>query len=69
MHSINGYVFGNMPMITMHRGQRVRWYVISMGTEVDLHAPHRHGNTVTVGGMRMDVVHCSPPAWSLRHGP
>jgi hypothetical protein len=60
MHSINGYVFGNMPMITMHRGERVRWYVMSMGTEVDLHTPHWHGNTVTVNGMRMDTVSLLP---------
>ena len=55
-HSINGYVYGNMPMITMRKGERVRWYVMSMGTEVDLHTPHWHGNDVTVNGMRMDVV-------------
>jgi len=60
MHSINGYVFGNQPMITMHKGERVRWYVMSMGTEVDLHTPHWHGNTVTVNGMRMDVVSLLP---------
>jgi hephaestin len=60
MHSINGYVYGNQPMITMRRGERVRWYVMSMGTEVDLHTPHWHGNTATVGGMRMDVVSLLP---------
>jgi manganese oxidase len=60
MHSINGYVFGNQPMITMHHGEHVRWYVMSMGTEVDLHTPHWHGNTVTVNGMRMDVVSLLP---------
>jgi len=60
MHSINGYVFGNQPMIAMHRGEHVRWYVMSMGTEVDLHTPHWHGNTVTVNGMRMDVVSLLP---------
>ena len=60
MHSINGYVFGNQPMITLHRGEHVRWYVMSMGTEVDLHTPHWHGNTVTVNGMRMDVVSLLP---------
>jgi FtsP/CotA-like multicopper oxidase with cupredoxin domain len=60
MHSINGYVFGNQPMTTMHRGEHVRWYVMSMGTEVDLHTPHWHGNTVTVNGMRMDVVSLLP---------
>jgi hypothetical protein len=60
MHSVNGYVFGNQPMITMRAGQRVRWYVMSMGTEVDLHTPHWHGNTVSVAGMRMDSVNLLP---------
>ena len=60
MHSINGYVFGNQPPMTMRKGKRVRWYVMSMGTEVDLHTPHWHGNTVTVNGMRMDVVSLLP---------
>jgi len=60
MHSINGYVFGNGPLITVHRGEHVRWYVMSMGTEVDLHTPHWHGNTVTVNGMRMDTVSLLP---------
>jgi len=60
MHSINGYVFGNMPMIRMAKGEHVRWYVMGMGTEVDLHTPHWHGNTVTVSGMRMDVVNLLP---------
>ena len=48
MHSINGYVFGNQPMVPCNAGEHVRWYVMSMGTEVDLHTPHWHGNTVTV---------------------
>jgi manganese oxidase len=60
MHSINGYVFGNQPLMTMHKGDHVRWYVMSMGTEVDLHTPHWHGNTVLVNGMRMDVLSLLP---------
>jgi len=61
MHSINGYVYGNGPVPVMHKGQRVRWYVFSLGTEVDLHTPHWHGNTVTVnGGMRTDMVQIMP---------
>jgi FtsP/CotA-like multicopper oxidase with cupredoxin domain len=60
MHSINGFVFGNQPTVNIKRGQHVRWYVMSMGTEVDLHTPHWHGNDVTVGGMRMDVVDLLP---------
>jgi hypothetical protein len=60
MHSINGYVYGNQPMITMKKGQHVRWYVMGMGTEVDLHTPHWHANTAVVGGMRMDSVDLLP---------
>jgi hypothetical protein len=60
MHSINGFVFGNQPVVTVHKGERVRWYVMSMGTEVDLHTPHWHGNTVVVNGMRMDTVSLLP---------
>jgi manganese oxidase len=60
MHSINGYVFGNEPMPTLRRGERVRWYLMSMGTEVDLHTPHWHGNDVVAAGMRMDVVSLLP---------
>jgi hypothetical protein len=60
MHSINGFVFGNQPLVTIHRSQRVRWYLMSMGTEVDLHTPHWHGNTVVVNGMRTDTVSLLP---------
>jgi len=60
MHSINGYVYGNGPMMVANAGERVRWYLMSMGTEVDLHTPHFHGNTVTSGGMRTDVLELLP---------
>ena len=60
MHSINGYMFGNGPAMTVRKGEHVRWYVMSMGTEVDLHTPHWHGNDVVVNGMRMDVVSLLP---------
>ncbi|MEO6200629.1 MAG: multicopper oxidase domain-containing protein, partial [Cryobacterium sp.] len=62
MHSINGYVFGSLPLetMTMRKGERVRWYLMGMGTEVDLHTPHWHGNTVVAMGMRTDVVNLLP---------
>ena len=64
MHSINGYVYGNGPAGTSagtpafraRKGERVRWYLMSLGTEVDLHTPHWHGQTATVMGMRTDVT-------------
>ena len=60
MHSINGFVFGNGPMPVMMVGDRVRWYVMALGTEVDLHTPHWHGNTVLIGGHRKDVAELLP---------
>ncbi len=60
MHSINGYVFGNLPGLDMKKGERVRWYLMGMGTEVDLHTPHWHGNTVLVDQHRRDVVELLP---------
>jgi manganese oxidase len=60
MHAINGFVYGNLPGLTMNRGERVRWYLMGMGTEVDLHTPHWHGNTAEAAGMRTDVVNLLP---------
>ncbi len=60
MHAVNGFVYGNMPMPQMKVGERVRWYIMSLGTEVDLHSPRWHGNTVLVGGHRKDMVELLP---------
>ena len=49
MHSINGYIFGNLRGLVAKNGARVRWYVLGMGNEVDNHSAHWHGKTVTVG--------------------
>ena len=60
MHTINGYVYGNMPPPTMRKGERVRWYVMDLGTETDLHTPHWHGNTVLMMGTRTDTLSLLP---------
>jgi manganese oxidase len=54
--SINGYIYGNMPLMTMKVGDRVRWYVATLGDFNNAHSPHWHGNTVLVGGQRTDVI-------------
>jgi hypothetical protein len=66
--SINGYMFSNMPMPSMKRGERVRWYVMTLGGEVNLHTPHWHGNVVSIAGHRTDIFpscprNSSPPIW------
>ncbi len=65
MHSINGYVFGNLPGLTMKVGERVRWYELGMGTEVDLHTPHWHGQTLLWMGMRTDIVELLPASMKV----
>ncbi|HLY61294.1 MAG TPA: multicopper oxidase domain-containing protein [Terriglobia bacterium] len=54
--SINGYIFGNMPLMRMKQGDRVRWYVATLGDFNNAHTPHWHGNTVLVAGQRTDVL-------------
>lgn len=56
MHAINGRVFGNLPGLEMNEGDRVRWHLLGMGSEVDLHTPHWHGGTVIHEGHRRDSV-------------
>jgi hypothetical protein len=59
-YSINGYIFGNLPGLYMKRGDKVRWYLLAMGNEIDLHTPHWHGETVAEGGRHVDVVELLP---------
>jgi FtsP/CotA-like multicopper oxidase with cupredoxin domain len=54
--SINGYIYGNMPMIAMKKSDQVRWYVTTLGDFNNAHSPHWHGNTVMVAGQRTDVL-------------
>jgi hephaestin len=58
--SINGYMYANMPMMTMKKGERVRWYLVTIGEGFNFHTPHWHGNVVLDGGRRTDVVSISP---------
>ena len=60
MHAINGRVFANLDGLAMNRCERVRWYTFALGTEVDLHTPHWHGNTGILYGRRVDVVELMP---------
>jgi len=45
MHGINGFVFGNLRGLEMFQKERVDWYLVGMGNEVDIHTVHFHGQT------------------------
>lgn len=59
-YPINGYIFGNLPGLMMRKGDKVRWYLLGMGGEQDMHTPHWHGETVSDGRRNTDVVELLP---------
>jgi len=59
-HAMNGYIFGNGGEFVVKQHDKVRWYLIGMGTEVDLHTAHWHGQTVLDQGRRTDLVELLP---------
>jgi manganese oxidase len=59
-YSMNGLIEGNMPVMKMHAGEHVRWYLFANSNEDDVHTPHWHGQTVLFQGMRTDMVHLEP---------
>uniref|UniRef100_A0A7M4FAK8 Hephaestin like 1 n=1 Tax=Crocodylus porosus TaxID=8502 RepID=A0A7M4FAK8_CROPO len=60
MHAINGYIFGNLPILEMCAGESVSWHLFGMGNEIDMHSTYFFGHTVTSRGHRSDVIHLFP---------
>ena len=62
---INGYILGNLPGLRMKVGEHVRWYLVALGGESDLHTPHWHGNVVLYEGHRTDVIELLPASMKV----
>lgn len=62
LYSINGYIEANLPLLTMRKGEHVRWYLLSNSNEEDVHMAHWHGNTAVWNKMRMDSIFLGPMA-------
>jgi FtsP/CotA-like multicopper oxidase with cupredoxin domain len=60
--SVNGYLYGDGPLMTVTQGQRVRWYLMGIGDvgALNFHTPHWHGNTVLSRGTRRDTIFLLP---------
>jgi manganese oxidase len=65
LYSINGLIEGNLPLLTMKRGERVRWYLLSNSNEDDVHTVHWHGQTVLFNHMRTDTVPLGPMGMAI----
>lgn len=46
MNAINGRIYGNLKGLEMKQGEKVNWYLMALGTEIDMHNVHFHGQTV-----------------------
>uniref|UniRef100_A0A6I8PF49 Coagulation factor VIII n=1 Tax=Ornithorhynchus anatinus TaxID=9258 RepID=A0A6I8PF49_ORNAN len=47
-HAINGYVMDTLPGLVMAQHQRIRWYLLTMGSNENIHSIQFHGQVFTV---------------------
>ncbi|MFB3817561.1 MAG: multicopper oxidase domain-containing protein [Candidatus Methylomirabilales bacterium] len=79
MHSINGYIFGNLPGLITRNGERVRWHILDLGAAAEVKTPPpfavpakigmKGSETIRVSSGRMtvtDMLADDPGAWALR---
>ncbi len=65
-YAINGMIYGNLPGLEMNEGERVRWYLLALGSESDLHTPHWHGlRVIDEGVRRTDTVELLPASMKV----
>uniref|UniRef100_A0A8B9HAB5 ferroxidase n=1 Tax=Astyanax mexicanus TaxID=7994 RepID=A0A8B9HAB5_ASTMX len=64
MHSINGYVFGNLPDLSMCMGNKIHWHLFGIGNEVDVHSAFFHGQVLTNRRHRTDTVSLFPATFA-----
>ncbi|XP_006876432.1 PREDICTED: ceruloplasmin-like [Chrysochloris asiatica] len=60
MHAINGYMYGNLPNLTMCEQDRVSWYFLGMGDVSDTHPIYLHGQTLIYRNHRKDTITVFP---------
>lgn len=60
MHSINGYVYGNLPSLKVCAERPVSWHLFGIGNEVDIHSAYFHGHTLMDRMHRTDVLSLFP---------
>ncbi|CAL8306226.1 unnamed protein product [Lota lota] len=60
MHGINGFVYGNLPGLSMCQGNKIHWHLFGLGNEVDIHSVHFHGQILTAQNHHTDTVSLSP---------
>uniref|UniRef100_A0ABI7X379 ferroxidase n=1 Tax=Felis catus TaxID=9685 RepID=A0ABI7X379_FELCA len=68
MHAINGKLYSNLRGLTMYQGERVAWYMLAMGQDIDLHTIHFHAESFLYRNgesYRADVVDLFPGTFEV----
>lgn len=68
MHAINGKLYSNLRGLTMYQGERVAWYMLAMGQDIDLHTVHFHAESFLYRNgesYRADVVDLFPGTFEV----
>ncbi|KAK7889548.1 hypothetical protein WMY93_025108 [Mugilogobius chulae] len=65
MHAINGFVFGNLPGLSMCQGNRILWHLMALGNEVDMHSIHFHGQVLTTQNHHTDTISLFPASTAV----
>ncbi|XP_018424392.1 PREDICTED: ceruloplasmin-like [Nanorana parkeri] len=55
-HSINGYMFGNLPGLSVCDNTDVMWYIFAVGNEIDVHSIYFYGHVLTYQHRRVDTI-------------
>ncbi len=58
--AVNGFMYGNLPGLEMNKGSKVRWHLMGLGTEMDMHGIYFQGNTFQRQGTNRDTLGLFP---------
>ncbi|XP_018428925.1 PREDICTED: ceruloplasmin-like, partial [Nanorana parkeri] len=59
-YSINGYMFGNLPGLSVCDNTYVMWYIFTVGNEIDVHSIYFYGHVLTYQHRRVDTISLLP---------
>nr|XP_021390197.2 coagulation factor VIII [Lonchura striata domestica] len=63
LHTINGYINGSLPGLTLCLKKQVHWYVIGLGSGPEVHSIFFEGHTFLVRSHRLSSLEISPATY------
>ncbi len=65
MHSVNGYIFGNLPGLIARNGDRVRWHILDVGAQNEVKASLPLAVPAKLSMKGEDTIHFSAGSLTL----